>query len=148
MGPKKTATGTEPPAKRRRINTNTSSAVNLNSDNTSSGVFQWLTKNITSNIMAELQTVGVFPTQHEEMGQKGGADSQNQQEVDSHTDVLTRQEQIPALEVVASVKGLPTYMVMVFIHLMTFRETTPHLCHIKTQVKKLCQMSLCKCPKF
>ena len=107
MGPKKTATGTEPPAKRRRINTNTSSAVHLNSDTPSSDAIQWLTENITSNIMVELQKVGVLPTQHENMGQRGGADSQNQQKVDSHTDIPTRQEQIPASAVVASEKGLP-----------------------------------------
>ena len=35
--------------------------------------------------MAKLKKVGVLPTQHEKIGQKGGSDSQNQQEVDSHT---------------------------------------------------------------
>ena len=57
--------------------------------------------------MTELQKVGVLPTQHKKKEQRRGADSQNQQEVDSHTDVLTRQEQIPASAVVASERGLP-----------------------------------------
>ena len=68
----------------------------------------------TSNIMAELQKVVILPLQNENMGERGGADSQNQQEVGSHTDVLTRQEQKPELAVVASKKGYPTYMVMIF----------------------------------
>ena len=57
--------------------------------------------------MAELQKVVVLPLQHENMGERGGADSQNQQEVNSHTDVLTRQEHKTCISSGCLEKGIP-----------------------------------------
>ena len=73
------------------------------------------------------------------MGRGGGADSQNKKEVDSHTDVLIRQEQIPASAVGASEKGLPNIHGNNFQseYKPNFRDTSPHICHTKTQGKKI-----------
>ncbi|XP_062590567.1 uncharacterized protein LOC134252145 isoform X2 [Saccostrea cucullata] len=64
MGPKKRQEGTEPPAKRRRVTvqrkTNTDSA----SDTSNSDIINSITKNVTENILAELQKVGVLTNQH------------------------------------------------------------------------------------
>lgn len=109
MGPKKKSAGTEPPAKRRRTAQNGNATNILSaSDTTNSDIIQSLTKNITSNIMAELQKVGVLPTQNPQVEQAGGPDQDKQQRFERNTSgTMLQGEQIPASAVLDLERQLP-----------------------------------------